>query len=193
MKYDLSKKPTRGAKRTLEAFSNGLLYLVAQKNFNSINVKEICELIDYPRATFYNYFEDKYDLLNYVLYTLGKSIKPEKEVGVSIEELLDEYFDRIYSRIFNNNEFVQQTIRHNNSNDTLIQSFITYLQKLLVDVFYSHLNNSNRKNGLNLPLELVAKQYANTLLLVLDWSLLQGRQVRKEQAKKYLKLLLVNM
>ena len=65
MKYDITKRATKGAQRTLEAFSGTMFELLSRKSFEEITVNELCQQSNYPRATFYNYFDDKYDLLNY--------------------------------------------------------------------------------------------------------------------------------
>ena len=65
MKYDITKPLTKGAKRTLEAFSEKMFMLLSEKSFEEITVGQLCETAQYPRATFYNYFDDKYDLLHF--------------------------------------------------------------------------------------------------------------------------------
>ena len=58
MKYDLTKKTNRFAERTLKDFSETLFSLVEKKKFEDITVNELCNACNYPRATFYNYFQD---------------------------------------------------------------------------------------------------------------------------------------
>lgn len=58
MKYDLTKKSTKGAQRTLRAFSDAMYKLLAEKSYDDISINEICKISNFPRATFYNYFED---------------------------------------------------------------------------------------------------------------------------------------
>ena len=74
MKYDLSKPITRGAKRTLDALNGAMFLLLSEKSFEELTVGELCEQAQYPRATFYNYFDDKYDLLNYCWLSLAEKI-----------------------------------------------------------------------------------------------------------------------
>ena len=64
MKYNTNKKMTRGAKRTLNDFMCTMFTMLSEKNFEEITVGELCKCANYPRATFYNYFDDKFDLLN---------------------------------------------------------------------------------------------------------------------------------
>ena len=59
MKYDSTKSLTKGAKRTLETFTGKMFMLLSEKSFEEITVGQLCEVAQYPRATFYNYFDDK--------------------------------------------------------------------------------------------------------------------------------------
>ena len=48
MKYDLSKPITRGAKRTLDALSSAMFFLLSGKSFEEITVGALCEQAQYP-------------------------------------------------------------------------------------------------------------------------------------------------
>ncbi|MCV3763806.1 TetR/AcrR family transcriptional regulator [Companilactobacillus farciminis] len=192
MKYDLSQNITRGAQRTLNNFSNELLYLISIKNFNLITVNEICSHANYPRATFYNYFDDKYDLLNYAFHTIAKELQPDLDKESHQYQILDEYFEEIYDLFSSESSFIKKVLQHNNYDDTLIQSFIIFLQNIVQKIFYSQLNKNTEKESLKIPLDLLADHYSNTLLLIFDWAFLRGHQVSKKEAKDYLNLLLKN-
>ena len=73
MKYDLTKPLTRGAKRTLDAFRREMFSLLSEKPFEEITVGELCENAQYPRATFYNYFDGKKNRTFGVSLRAGKS------------------------------------------------------------------------------------------------------------------------
>lgn len=51
--------------------------LLEQKPFESIQVNELCQACMIPKSTFYNYFDDKYDLLNYLFQRWEEQIYPE--------------------------------------------------------------------------------------------------------------------
>ena len=53
-----------GGKRTVRLLTDALSELMGKKTFDDITVKEICALAMVPHSTFYNYFEDKFDLLH---------------------------------------------------------------------------------------------------------------------------------
>ena len=65
MKFKLSDKTSRFAKRTLADFSERMIVMLADMSLEEISVQKICDMCNYPRSTFYNYFDDIYDLLDY--------------------------------------------------------------------------------------------------------------------------------
>ena len=65
MKHDLTGRQSITVKRTVKLLTDTLTELLEKEPFEKITVMDICEKSMIPRATFYNYFEDKYDLLNY--------------------------------------------------------------------------------------------------------------------------------
>lgn len=53
--------------RTRKLIMDGFIELAMEKDFNKITIKEITTSATVNRATFYNHFYDKYDLLEKVL------------------------------------------------------------------------------------------------------------------------------
>lgn len=186
MKYDLSKKPTRGAQRTLEAFSKTMFSLLAKKPFETISVNEICEISNFPRATFYNYFDDKYDLLNYCWYLLSNQIYLNEQPIVASEKVLPVLFDRTYYLLSSHNELLSGILKHNPLNSSLISNFSTYLKRVIQDVFHEHLSFDSKE----VPIELVADHFSNTVMLILEAIFLKRQPITLEEAHKYLNFLL---
>lgn len=186
MKYDLSKKMTRGAKRTLESFSLMMNKLIAEKNFELITVNEMCELCDYPRATFYNYFDDKYDLLNYCWYLLSERIKLSDFNNLPAEQLLHIYFDRLYDLFSDEKEWLDNILKNNNLNDTLFGSFTIYVKNKITEIFSVCIRENPICQQALIPTELVAIQYSNTIILLLEWKFFNQHEMTKEQAHLYL-------
>ena len=61
------KENKKSTLRTKEALLNALLTLVMQKSFDEITVSNIIQLSGYSRTTFYNYYEDKYDMIEKII------------------------------------------------------------------------------------------------------------------------------
>lgn len=190
MKYDLSKKPTKGAQRNLAAFSSTLLELIAEKDFDGINVNEICERSNYPRATFYNYFDDKFDLLNYVWYMLAKEIKLDEFQNIHPDNLIPIYFDRTYDLFIKEEDFLDRIKKYNGYNGTLIQSLILYLKNVIREILLDCIIKNPMAIEEKIPPELLADHFTNTIMLILDWIFLKKQKTTKEEAHQYLNYLL---
>lgn len=186
MKYDLSKKRTRGAQRTLDAFSKTMFNLLAKKSFETISVNEICEVSNFPRATFYNYFDDKYDLLDYCWYLLSSQIYRNESPAIHSEKTLVILFDRMYHLLASHNELLSAILKNNPSNSTLISHFSAYLKRVIQDVFHEYLHFDNK----DVPLELIADHFSNTVMLILVAIFLKRQPITLEEAHKYLNYLL---
>ncbi len=76
-----NEKENRRVKYTKMAIKNSFLELLKEKSISKISVKEICDIADVNRSTFYNYYLDQYDLLSSV----------EEELISGITNHLDNY------------------------------------------------------------------------------------------------------
>ena len=57
------RKPDRRIRRTQKMLKDSLVALMTQKDFKNISVKDITDLADLNRGTFYLHYSDTYDLL----------------------------------------------------------------------------------------------------------------------------------
>lgn len=186
MKYDLSKSPTRGARRTLDALRSTMFALLSEKAFEEITVGELCERAQYPRATFYNYFDDKYDLLNYCWQTLAERVGLREQHRVDESETLYAYFDRIYDFTKQSMETIRKVLSHNGEAGYMLLSFKTFLNVKMRMIF----KDCPDAAQIDIPNELLADHYSNTLFLVWQWAAIKDSACSKERAHGYLKLLI---
>lgn len=186
MKYDLSKPLTRGAKRTLDALSGAMFLLLSEKPFEGITVGELCEQAQYPRATFYNYFDDKYDLLNYCWLSLTEKIGLSEYRHAPKNEMLYLFFDRIYAFTKQNNERIGRILSNNLEVGYMFSSFRNFLNSQMRRIFRDCPDALNK----DIPNELLADHYSNTLFLVWQWAAVKHTDCSKETAHTYLKQLL---
>ena len=186
MKRDLAKPLTRGAKRTLNAFSSQMFALLAEKPFEEIAVGELCERAQYPRATFYNYFDDKYDLLGYCWLTLADEIGLSEYHHAPENEMLYLYFDRIYTFTRDNGEKISRVLTRNPEAGYMFSSFRTFLNAQMRQIF----RDCPDAVAKGVPNELLADHYSNTLFLVWQWAALKNPACTKDQAIAYLQKLL---
>lgn len=105
MKIDLHSNLTKNKLRTLNSFKIEMYKLLSMMPFEEITVDKLCKEAEYPRATFYNYFQDKYDLLEYCFINIANELNIEFTHQGEENEMLFSYFDRIYE--FSNNNIDQ--------------------------------------------------------------------------------------
>ncbi|MCH9276789.1 TetR/AcrR family transcriptional regulator [Bifidobacterium amazonense] len=186
MKKDLNAKLTRGTQRTLDAFFGAMTTLLQAKSFADISVNELCEAAGYPRATFYNYFEDRDDLLNYCWIALAgrtdsadlASVEPSRRVDVALDSMAD--------LLESNVDALHAILAHNPPEGTLFSSLHTFIERRAREIMLACI----KRDRFDLPAELVADHYANTLMLVLDWAYLRGHTLDREQLHAYTHALL---
>ncbi len=186
MKYDSSKPITRGAMRTLDAFRGAILLLLSEKSFEEITVREMCEQARYPRATFYNYFDDKYDLLNDCWLSLAEKIGLSEYHHAPENEMLYLFFDRIYAFTKQNRERISRVLSHNPEVGYMFSSFRSFLNSQMRRIFKDCPDAMQK----DIPNELLADHYSNTLFLVWQWAAVKDHSCDKEQAIRYLQRLL---
>ena len=77
----MEKKTDRRVRKTKQQLQDGFIQLRKQKDLKDITVKELCELTDLNRGTFYLHYKDIYDL----------SEQLEDSLFVSFQEVLDKH------------------------------------------------------------------------------------------------------
>ena len=80
------------AKFTRQAIMYSLLKLLQEKSIDKITVKDICELCEINRNTFYYYYSDIYQVLEELLkFETEKSLKEDQEYESFYEDFLKRY------------------------------------------------------------------------------------------------------
>lgn len=189
MKYDITKPQTKGAARVLTTVSDAFLTLLTERSFDCITVNEICERAGYPRATFYNYFNDKYDLLHFFWQRLAKGIDRESFKDVSPENYLLVYFDRLYE-IFEQIEDKLHLILSKNLADSYLMSSMRIYLNTQFQAFFV---DSPLAAGRPVPREIIAEHYANTIYMIFEWRFLKQNICSKEKTFSYATYLLRNI
>lgn len=186
MRYNPEKKKNHFAIRTLEAFSGTMFTLLETKSFETIMVSEICLLSKYPRATFYNYFEDKYDLLAYCWSILKEKVNLDDFKDLSPENRVYEVFGRIYDFFQKREERLFKILSHNPLEGELYTNFKQYVRIQIMEI----METIDFSDSHGLPNRLWAEHYCNTILLVLEYSFLKEEKIHKDMAVQILKILL---
>jgi len=113
------KKENRKIRITKMVLQDSLIELMKTKPILSITIKDICELADMSRSTFYAHYHDQYDLLHQIqeeklsyfegLLTKYKDKQNKKEITEMVEEM--------FTYIANNINSVQVLLSENGDID----------------------------------------------------------------------------
>ena len=187
MKYDLNKKPTKFAERVLVDFTVALFDTLQEKPLENISVSELCQKAVYPRATFYNYFEDIFDLLEYGFYRLTRKIEVEDVFGLPPKERTVALFRHCYAYLASNEQTLQRVMKQN----TMDGLFAEYLHKYVKREIYRNIvEHPYPGPALQISREIAAEHTANTIEMLLKHCFLAEKKLSQEEAISTLKNLL---
>lgn len=167
MKFDINKKnPSITAKRTLKLLTDTLTELLEKEPFEKITIIKICEKSMIPRATFYNYFDDKYDFLNYYWSQHLLVILPhDTKKSTNVTEYLITTLENLVKYLQNNFD-TSKNIYENNQNGQFFLSLHNYISKQTSDMLEHH---SKTEKDWTMPLSLEAEFLAGSVLTIGFW------------------------
>lgn len=182
MKYDFSKKLTIGASRTLYSLQQAMLSFLSEKSFEEISVGELCEKAMLPRATFYNYFDDKYDLLEYCFMAVREKLDSGCQNDRTCADRMNTLMENCFDFLDQNKAEVDKILKNNQPNQYLINQIRFYLFSCMSDAFKSNADSHHFK----VPRDMAANLYSQAILIILEWKYLDKKECTKAQATEYL-------
>ena len=183
MREEAEKRKNVGSRRTCKLLYNAMFKLLSQKPFEDISVVDICEEAMVPRATFYNYFEDKYALLEYCIrmFTNERTPKIPAEANLSPEEYIKELVNNVCEYLLQNKEILQKISKTNSKSIILSE-----LQKNIsaeIMVLIEKLGHGT------IPPEIICVYFSCVIVYVAKWWLETDPPYTKEEMLHYLNLL----
>ena len=134
MKFKLSDKTSRFAKRTLADFSERMIVMLADMSLEEISVQKICDICNYPRSTFYNYFDDIYDLMDYCWIAIMKDMDIEKYLNVQGEQNTEQIFSLLYDYLDQYRLQICNILLKNNLEGRCMASLRTFMKNQIRQV-----------------------------------------------------------
>lgn len=186
MKYDRLSNPNRFARRTRRDFTDGLFAMLREKPFEAITVQALCERCGYPRATFYNYFEDIYDLLETCFLTLTEEINLQEYREIPPKARMYVLFERIYDLLEARRSYILDVLRVNPDDGRLLDLFLQFLYRQILAL----MRECPITGPYSVPYEMLAEHFSNTVALLIKWSCLRDPFAGKKEAVEALRLLL---
>ena len=152
----MKKKEDLRVVKTKANLYRGLMELMKDQTFEEIKVSDICNKSMINRSTFYDHFNDKYELLQSLMEDLKEEleekIKVEKEIH-SIREYYIETINLLLTHITENISIYSSVIKNNSNSiahDMMINTILNSVTKYI---------NENYINESNIPTERIVLFY----------------------------------
>lgn len=173
--YNKKKKNSKTTK-SHSALKNAFLILLYNRNFSKISVNDLCIEAKVSRSTFYVYFDDKYDLLEYCMNDLkiifDTFAKEHNEEQIIVE--INDY-------VFNNARLLKNLLADNNNEVMilLLHFFTPNLSRFLS-------NHEKCSGEISLPHLVLANFCAGGIANLLLWQVKNNFPINRKMMSSYL-------
>ena len=142
------------------SLAENLRELMVKHLFEKITIKQICDETGVIRATFYNYFDDKYDCLNWIVY---------HDFVENNTELLEEgSFDTLFHNVLKTIDENRNFYRAAYNNVTGQNSFEDMVRSQLKDMVLTYFNHHRKEAFLHkYDNEIISRYYAEGIAFIL--------------------------
>ncbi|MGN1388015.1 MAG: TetR/AcrR family transcriptional regulator [Bulleidia sp.] len=149
--------------RTYKLLCDAFISLLCKKDFESIQVKEICEKAMVRRATFYKHFADKYELFTYVIKQIQADFQVNNIRSYDASNPQDYFLvmtEQTFRFLENNKQMVSNII--SSSASAILLDLLA--EQIELDV-RQHLSQ-DRKNGIrdSIDPEIFASMFTGALI-----------------------------
>ncbi|MGN1370663.1 MAG: TetR/AcrR family transcriptional regulator [Candidatus Coprovivens sp.] len=157
--------------------------LLEKKSFDEIRVNEICDVAMVHKTTFYNHFEDKYDLLNFIVKELHNDIKNKADTNNGI---IAYYLSiaRLYIEKAKENPDLINAL--NSSRSDGLSSYMLY------DIYVKDVEEqiANLDISMDIPARYIADFYVSAVFSLLNSWFRNGMKEDEETIIKYIDFLI---
>ncbi|MFW2490303.1 TetR/AcrR family transcriptional regulator C-terminal domain-containing protein [Clostridium chromiireducens] len=169
-------------RRTYKLLSDSLISLLTEKSFEDIRISDICDKAMIHRTTFYKHFEDKYQLLDFLLRQLIKDFE-EKSMQYSDTEDSKKYYTNLFKLLLEHmceNKKMYCVGLLNNG------SAMKTLQKIVLECVKAKLKN-DEASGIKfiVPIDIIADFYSPALVYSAGEWLEEGMPISIDQMVEY--------
>ena len=178
MKINLSDKTSRFAKRALADFSEKMMLMLEEIPLEEISVQKICDICNYPRSTFYNYFDDIYDLMDYCWIAIMQDMDIEKYLHVQGEQNTEQIFSLLYEYLDQYRTQIYRIILKNSLDGRCMASLRAFMKKQIGQI----ISKCPGTRDFLVREDVMIDYYAVTLEMLLEKCFLAKEQLSKEEA-----------
>ena len=175
-------------RRTHKLLWQALMALITEQEFEAITVKEICDRAMVHRTTFYNHYEDKYDLLTRGMREMHDPLAElDLTAATASGDLFFSHFLHIFAHVALHERFYRAMLCGKG-----VSSFQAWLRTYFAEYIATNMQLLAQKGQtFPAPLPLLAHFYAGAFLSTLAWWLSHDLPYSPEQMGHYMCNLLV--
>lgn len=183
----MTKKEDLRVIKTKKNLYEALLLMLKDQSFEEIKVSDICKKSLTNRSTFYDHFNDKYELLASFIKDFEKELVEKLNENEEFQTVKDYYLKAIallFDHISDNIDIYTSIIKNNNNSvayDMLMQALSKDIEQNLVSKHQYH--------G-SIPIEVVTSFYVSAVANVCLYYLTDPKKYSKDDILKYLNELL---
>ncbi|MBO7689677.1 MAG: TetR/AcrR family transcriptional regulator [Clostridia bacterium] len=182
MKLDHRAKLTTGQKRTTNMIVSAFFLLLSKKNFDNVSVQEICRMSLIPRSTFYNYFDDKYDVVRWAFWRTIHELYPDLYKKMNHYDNIDYDAEAIYGFIEKNKSIFRKIAVQNPMFGTLHQLF----RECFCEFGEIIAQNCTSGKEYEYPYEVVFNTYVDGLMAIFNQAFWSKKDYTLEQLRNYM-------
>ena len=169
-------------RRTHKLLFDALTSLLTEKSFDDIRISDICDKAMIHRTTFYKHFEDKYQLLDFLLRQLIQDFEEKSSQytpGDNSKEYYSNLFKHLLEHMCENKKMYSIGLLNNGSAMKL-------LQKIVLQCIKSKLENDEANgNKFIVPITIVAEFYSPALVYSAGEWLEEGMPISIDEMVEY--------
>lgn len=164
--------------KTKASLYRALIELMKEKEFEQIKISEICTKSMINRSTFYDHYNDKYELLESFMNDMKKELEENIVVDTEINNIKDFYMEllKVMLEHIDENKEVYSSLLKINSNsiakDMMIDTVLNSVAKRINEDFI---------NKSNIPTKIVILFYASGIISIIVDSLQDTKKFDKEK------------
>ena len=184
----MAKKVDLRIIKTKKNLYEGLLNLMKEKTFEEIKVSDICSKALTNRSTFYDHFQDKYELLDSLIKDLETDLVEKLEDNASYSNAKEYYMSmiEIFFNHISSNINVYSSILKKNNNSIVMDMIGSAIYK---DV-ETHIKNSNKILKTDIPVEIITMFYVSAVTNICLEYIKFPNKYQKEDILTYLDTLI---
>ncbi len=185
----MNKKEDIRIKRSKYELNAALYKLLKEKSFSKITVIDICETANINRMTFYNHYQDKYDLFNESILNGFRLLREEYDkrtkhldIHKDVYECLSILAEIFVEFVYNNVPVLNHILERNEDN---LASFM--FNRALDESFSNVILDAGFNDSMNPPISLVIAFFAGGSSSLFEYWINHKDSISKEEFLSYIK------